>query len=81
MFNINEHTTVVGVENVRSIAHLQHQLYADKTAKVDYSYYGTHVTRGTVRVSTADGPVLVDFNAKDGWAKSITIRKDVAHGN
>lgn len=73
MFNISENTKITGAENVRSISHLQHLLYADKTLRPDYSYCGPRVQKGTVIVTTADGPVLVKFDARDGWAREIAI--------
>jgi len=77
MFNISESTKIIGAENVRSIAHLQHLLYADKTLRADYSFFGPRVQKGEVAVKTADGRVLVKFDVKDSWAREIIIEKEM----
>ena len=77
MFIINENTKIKALENVGSIRHLQHQIYADKEKEINYTCFGSIVRKGTVKVTTADGVVYVDFDVKNGWAREITIRKAV----
>lgn len=77
MFNIGENTKINGLENVLSVSHLQHQIHADSAKEVKYTYFGSIVRKGTVKFTTADGVVYVDFDVKNGWAREITIRKAV----
>lgn len=77
MFNINENTKINGLENFGSIRRLQHQIHADKEKEINYTCFGSIVRKGTIKFTTADGVVFVDFDVKNGWAREITIRKAV----
>lgn len=76
MFNISKKTEIHGVENVRSVSHLQ-QCLSDRSKHEAprYTYFGTKVRKGSVLIHTADGDRVVTFREENGWATEIAIIK------
>lgn len=71
--NISEKTIIVGNEKNLSRGHIQHCI--DTTRKnTKYTYFGTHVSRGTAEIETKEGKFLIKFNEKNGWAKTIELK-------
>lgn len=75
MFNINENTEIIGLENINcSIAHIQACLHdKNKYEAPTYTYDGAKVQKGTIVLHTCKGDCVLAFDVKNAWARKIEI--------
>lgn len=75
MFNISESTKITGLEKTGcKISHIQHCLNVNSMhSKPVYTYYGKHVSKGTVVIHTKNGDFTIRFDEKNNWARELEI--------
>ena len=70
MFNLCNSTEVKNFEGF-NMAHIQHQLYADKAREIKYSRVDRRASRGIATIHTKYGELRIRFEERDGWARMI----------
>ena len=77
MFSIPYNIEIVGLESTGcSRGHIK-QCISDKKLReaAQYTYFGKTVSKGTIVLHTSNGDMLLTFDEKNGWARSVSIKK------
>lgn len=75
MFNIGMTTKIKTIEKTGCTkAHIEQCLHNKNLhEKPNYTYFGKHVSKGTVLLHTKNGDFILKFDECDGWARSVEI--------